>query len=107
MRRISYDGVAVATDDAVADAVIQLAIAIARYGRYEPVTIPVLVDGRGEELTLMLGPTIHISSLTFPSPPGVVVDGAEAAASGIRARIRALDGPLHLIDGGPQDQAVS
>jgi hypothetical protein len=100
MKTISYDGVAAATDDEIADAVLDLAISVARYSRYEQVTFPVLIGGAEEELTLMLGPTIHISALTIGSSRATGVEGGAQAAARIRARTKALNDPLHAVEDG-------
>jgi hypothetical protein len=99
MKKISYDGVAAVTTDDVAEALLELAMAVARYRVYETVTVPVVVDGMSEELTLMLGPTIHLSALTVPSAARPQVEGADAAARSIRRRARTLVDPLHAPQG--------
>lgn len=100
MKRVSYDGVAAITEDAVADAVLDFTMAVARYARYESVTFPVLVGGRTERLTLVLGPTIHLSLLT--EPPGSAdgsVEGADQAVAVIRRRtLDVVDPPLSVAD---------
>jgi hypothetical protein len=95
MRTLHYDGVAAVTDDDIADAVLGLAIAVARYGQYELVSIPVIAQGRIEELTFMLGPTIHLSALTTERLAGDPdLEDAVAVAEGIRRRAEELDDPL-------------
>ena len=94
MRMIAYDGVAVLTTDAVADAVLDLAIIVARFSSYERVTIPVLVHGDPEELTLMLGPTIHISTLTDATKPELELEGASDVAAALRRRTETFLDPL-------------
>lgn len=95
MKTVFYDGVAAVTTDDVAEALMELAIAVARYRVYECATIPVAVQGRSEELALMLGPTIHLSALTDSRGDGLVIAGAEAAATALRRRATTLTDPLH------------
>ena len=101
VKTISYDGVAAATEDAVADAVLEFTMVVARYGLYERVTVPVLVAGRTERLTLVLGPTIHLSLLTDSS--GVIaadIEGAAEAVEEIRRRTEAITAPLESVAEG-------
>lgn len=107
MKTVSYDGVAATTDDRVADAVLALATALARFNRYETVAFPVLIDDRTEELTLMLGPTIHISSLTLSSGTRTSVAGADEVVTRISARIEALTDPLHAVEDAAWGWAAS
>ena len=93
MKTIYYDGVAALTEDEIADAVMDLATTLAQYGQYEATVLPVLVDDRVESLTLMLGPTIHVSTLTSPPRPGVAIPSADRAVLAIRARVHALVHP--------------
>jgi hypothetical protein len=92
MKTLFYDGVAARTDDRVADAVLELAIALARFRQYEAATLPVLVDGRTQQLSVMLGPTIHVSALTVEGAERV--DGAEEAAARIRRRLQEITEPM-------------
>lgn len=101
MKLISYDGVAAITTDEVADAILDLAVAIARFNRYEQVAVPVVVAGVREQLTLMLGPTIHVSSLTASTVAPVEIEGASETAEEIRQRAQAISDPLHAVDGLP------
>ena len=100
MKRVEYDGVAAITEDAVADAVLDFTMTAARYARYESVTFPVLVGSRTELLTLVLGPTIHLSLLTEPTGSAAgSVDGADEAAVAIRRRtLDLVDPPLSVAD---------
>lgn len=93
MKTIYYDGVAALTEDEIADAVMNLATTLAQYGQYESFVLPVLVEDRVESLTLMLGPTIHISTLTSPPRPGVTIPNAARTAQTIQHRVRTLVHP--------------
>lgn len=100
MKTLYYDGVAAVTHDEVAAAVLQLTLVAAQYRRYEAVTIPVLVNGRTEELTLILGPTIHVSALTVPYTGEPEIEGVREAIERITERAVALAAPLRpLADG--------
>jgi hypothetical protein len=93
MKALYYDGVAAVTDDDIADAVVDLALVLAQYSHYEAATVPVVVDGAVEELTVILGPTIHLSTLTAPAA-GPPIEGASAVAERIRLRAMELVEPL-------------
>lgn len=93
VKSVSYDGVAAVTTDEVADALIAFALVVARYSSYECATIPVAVSGRREELTVMLGPTIHLSTLTTSAEDAVDIAGAAEVAMQLRARADAFTSP--------------
>ena len=97
MRSIAYDGVSAITTDEVAEALMAFALTVARYSSYETATIPVVVHGQVERLTLMLGPTIHLSTLTVPTGEEPVLADGAAAAARLRERAAALaEPPRHL-----------
>jgi hypothetical protein len=101
VKTLYYDGVAAVTQDDVAAAVLQLALVAAQYRRYEAVTLPVLVHGQTEELTLILGPTIHLSALTQPYSGEPEIEGAVDAVLRITERAKALAAPLRPLGDGP------
>ncbi|MFJ4173432.1 hypothetical protein [Microbacterium sp. NPDC089696] len=55
MKLVSYAGQQLVTTDDVADALVQLAAAIAREGETEALQIPVLVDGEKDCADLLAG----------------------------------------------------
>ncbi|WP_375389122.1 hypothetical protein [uncultured Amnibacterium sp.] len=94
---MSYDGVAAVTTDEIAAALLELAIVVARYNSYEYASIPVAGEGRTEELTLMLGPTIHLSTLSVSAAPAAEIAGSAEIAAQLRRRAQTFTNPLHAL----------
>lgn len=103
MKRIFYDGVAADTHEEVADAVLALALAVARFRQYELVTFPVVVDGRIEQLTLMVGPTIHVSTLSVLGSEGASIPDAAEVVARIRDQAGRIAEPPHPFGGDLDD----
>lgn len=95
MKRIYYDGVAAETHDDIANAVLELALAVARYRQYELVTFPVVAEGRVEDLTLMVGPTIHVSTLSGASSTDLEIDDPAEVVERIRQQAARVSEPLY------------
>lgn len=93
MKTLYYDGVAAVTNDEVADALVGYALVVAQYSTYATVTIPVLVEGRREELTLMLGPTIHLSAISASAAQQVRLDGTGEVVGELQRRAARLTEP--------------
>lgn len=97
MKTVAYDGMAAVTTDEVADALMELALAVAQFGTCEAATIPVVVLGQIEQLTLMPGPTIHLSALTVSAGTSLDVAGSGEVAARLRDRAAVVTDPLRSV----------
>jgi len=104
MKTINYAGGAVLTSDAIADAVVDYAAALAKAGSSEELTIPVVLeDGSSSEASLLLGPASQLVASPELDPHGELAD--DALVDEIRARTEAL-GPLRAVPVDPSEVDV-
>jgi hypothetical protein len=89
MKLIHYAGDELVTGDAIADAVLRYAAALARTEGSLALDIPVqFPDGRVEEATVLIGPASQLVAVPHDSPFDEVVD--EELLATIEAAIAAL-----------------
>jgi hypothetical protein len=94
MKTLLYGGGAFATADDVADAVLELSLAIAPRGAAETVSVPVLHEGHTSVLSLILAPQIPVGVVTT-SEPAIELSGSAESAAAIRGRAHAIVSPVH------------
>lgn len=89
MKLIHYAGDELITGDAIADAVLDYAAALARTEGSVTLQIPVrLPDGRQSEAKLLIGPASQLVALTSESEFAEIVD--DELVAGIRREIIAM-----------------
>lgn len=90
VKAILFEGNEIQTADAVAEAVVSYACALAAHRRTDEVTIPIVRGGIVVDCLLCLGASVVWA--TFPAPSGefIVVPGAEEVAGELRRRLERL-----------------
>jgi hypothetical protein len=92
MRRVYYSSGSIVTGDAIADAVLEYAEALAKDGRADIVEVPVVLpSGRIGAATLLIGPTSQLASVTEESDLPVPTD--DALVEELKQRSRKLGSP--------------
>lgn len=96
MRHISYAETVFATDDRVADLLLEYATLLARTGSADTVTVPGRIGRRNvEPVSVVVGPASQITAWGDDEPFGEDVDDAVA---GLRQRIRTVTSPIASSD---------
>lgn len=93
-------GSRVMTTDAVANALFEFALTLAKQNKIAVVQFPAVVEGRLVEAKMMLGRGIHVMTVTVESEIMIDVHGADSAGWEIRQRTAALAGHATQIDWG-------
>ncbi|MEI5583534.1 MULTISPECIES: hypothetical protein [unclassified Agromyces] len=102
MKELTYAGGEVLTGDAIAEAVLEFAEALARHDEAAQVTFPSLgEDGSILETTLLIGPASQIIARAVEVEHEELVD--ERAVEELRGRIRALRAGPSSDDHGDHD----
>lgn len=108
MKWIDYAGTRLETSDAIADAVIQYAVALARHGIADHVHIPVVTaNGSIAQYDMLLGPASQlialpaVSAVSDPDDRALLDDLAERIR--LLEPIRAVAEPIDEVDDGVGD----
>ena len=95
MKKIVYGAAGVVTSDAIADAVMQYARALALGVKADLVEIPVRTESGGREYaTMLLGPASQIISMPTEAEEGELND--KAVVEDLTAKTRKLGAPVPL-----------
>jgi hypothetical protein len=95
MKRLSYGGESVFTGDAIADAVLAYAEALANRQSSATITIPArLKSGQRTEVNLLVGPASQIVAMHEDVEGEEIVD--DAIVENIHAEVKVLTGPLRV-----------
>jgi hypothetical protein len=92
-----------ATDDRIADLLIEYAMVLGKAEDSDTVVLPVVREGQLEEASILLGPAsqITLTESHDPADAAVQIPNVEAVVADLRARIARFTG-----DGGAQDEDV-
>ena len=92
MRRVYYSSGSMLTGEAIAQAVLEYAEALAKDGRADIVEIPVVLpSGRTGTATLLVGPSSQLASVTEESEHAVPTD--DSLVEDLRDRTMRLGSP--------------
>jgi hypothetical protein len=95
MRELHYGAGTLIVGREVCTALFDYALALARTGRSELVTVPVLVDGRVDESTILLSPTSQIFCTPAPETHDALDDPSVVAD--LRRRTDAVQRPMSAV----------
>jgi hypothetical protein len=97
MRHISYAEAVFATDDHLADLLLEYATLLARAGSADTVTVPGrIAGGQVEAVSVLVGPASQMTAWSDDEPFGVDVG---AAVAELEQRIRAATSSISTSDG--------
>jgi hypothetical protein len=97
-----------ATDDGIADLLLEYAKLLGRADDTDTVVLPVVRGGRVEEASILLGPASQIT-LTEDhdeSDSGVAIPDVDRYLDDLRARIAKLTGAAHIVEEQPDDRSA-
>lgn len=97
MRELHYGGGTLVVGREVCTAVFDYALALARMGRSDLITVPILVNGQIDESNILLGPTTQI----YCTPATQTAEGLDDSAkiAELRERIASLHRPITAVSG--------
>lgn len=90
MKNLLYAGHELTTTDAVADALLDFVVTLARTQPPESVKIPVLMNGRSADVQLILTAVTPIAASSIDMSE-IALDGAEFAVEILRRKAERLD----------------
>lgn len=90
MKNLLYAGHELTTTDAVAEALLDFVVTLARNQPPARVTIPVLIDGRNTEVQLILTAVTPIAAATVDMSD-MALRGADSAVEELRYKASRLD----------------
>jgi hypothetical protein len=98
MRAISYAAERFLTSDAVANAVLQYSMVLAKHDTSDVVPIPVVFEGKVRTADIIIGPASQITAIDVDEEPDTELDD-RATLADIEERSRRLESPPNV---GPE-----